>query len=146
MKKDFAKFVALSVLLGMVSSRAVVEAIEFRRFGGESSKYTDSIIRASVDSKVLKKETKELKEKNRSLDERLTKLEKEVKKHKAKDYHGYGLRNGGWWKNILSNFQADLVYLPFRVLFYTVVTVFANEMYNVNNSSPNPNSGGACGI
>ena len=115
MKKDFAKFVALSVLLGMVSGGAAAKATEFRRFGGESGKYTDYVIKANVDSEICKKETEELKEKNRSLEERLTKLEKEVKEHKTKDYHGYGLRNGGWWKNVLSNFQADLVCVAFSL-------------------------------
>ena len=113
MKKDFAKFVALSVISGMVSGGAVVEAAEFRRFGGESANYSDSVIKANVDSEVCKKETKELKEKNKSLDERLTALEKEVKEHKTNDYHGYGLGNGGWWKNVLSNFQASLVCAAF---------------------------------
>ena len=127
MKKDFAKFVALSVLLGMVSGGAVVEAAEFRRFGVESGKYTDYVIKASIDSEVCKKETKELKEKNRSLDERLTKLEKEVKRHKTKDYHGYGFRDGGWWKNVLSNFQANLVCAAFSLPLAMICSAFTEQ-------------------
>ena len=69
-----------------------------------------------------------MKEKNRSLDERLTKLEKEVKRHKTKDYHGYGFRDGGWWKNILSNSQANLVLLPFSLFFGVVCGSFIEQL------------------
>ena len=127
-KKGFAKFIALSVLLGIVSGRSVVQAAEFRRFGGESGKHVDYVVKASVDSEICKKETKELKEKNRSLDKRLTKLEKEIKRHKTKDYHGYGFRDGGWWKNVLSKIQAELVWWPLNCLFTMVSTIFIQQV------------------
>lgn len=126
MGRAFAKFVTLSVFLGMFSSGAA-EAVEFGRFDRKNSGHVGSIIEARVDSEICREKTKELKEENKSLNERLSKLEKEVKDHKIKDYHGYGFRDGGWWKNIVSNLQASLALAPLSLLFSGLAACFFKQ-------------------
>lgn len=115
MKKAFSKFIGLSVFVGMIfnSGAGVVNGL----FGRSNE---------NVGCYELKMEVSSLKEKNKKLEERIEKVEKEQKQtkedlenHEKNKFHGYGFKDGGWWKNSASLLVAHLMVVPISV----VVTV-----------------------
>lgn len=113
MKRALSKFVGLSVFVGMVFNSGV---------GTVSGLYGGS--NENVGIYELKAEVSSLKEKNKKLEEKIEKVEQEQKQtkmdlenHKKNDFHGYGFKDGGWWKNSTSLFIGHLMFLPISAAF-----------------------------
>ena len=119
MKRMLSKFVGMGVFVSVVLNTGVgvVDAI----YGGSNE---------SVGNYELKMEVSSLKEKNKNLEERIEKMEKEQKQakeeldnHKKNDFHGYGFKNGGWWKNSASLLIGHLMFLPISAVFACAISV-----------------------
>ena len=127
MKKSVAKFIIFSIFMGTVSGSVAGAGsfCGFRNLGEDSSSFVtstrassdnnscaslnNSVVEAQVDAKLCKEKVAKVEEDIKETKEELNKLKDELKDHKEKDYHGYGFKRGGWWKNILGNLQSSLV-------------------------------------
>ena len=113
MKRALSKFVGLSVFVGMVfnSGVGVVDGL----YGGSNENVGIYELKAKVSS---------LEENNKKLEEKIEKVEKEQKQtkedleiHEKNKFHGYGFKDGGWWKNSASLLIGHLMLLPISAAF-----------------------------
>ena len=125
MKKIFSKFVTLSIFLGMVSSSTGGAVGNYsRQYDRKDCNNNCSdmlVIEAKASSEFCKEKTKDLEEKNKELSARVEKLEKELERHKENDYHGFGWKNGGFWKGPVDVMARYVASLPLQFFVYSLI-------------------------